>query len=170
MKLRSFLFLTLVFSFHVIAADDKKKEAPPKGPLNETEKAFVGKWKGSRHNFHWEIERFPDRTFEIVFKEPDPDRLFRSFNNYAIGVWWIEGDEYKFEWTKWWGDDGDLGGITMEIIEKVEKNEVVTISDDDEGIDPNNVEIRVEKFKMLGWKLKPEEKKRKKKDDGPIDV
>lgn len=123
-------------------------------PLNETEQAFVGKWAGERDVYKWEIERFADRTFEIVFREPDFEDPTIIYTNYAIGNWRVENNEYFFEWTRWYGDEGDFSGESMEPIKSVAPNEIITLS---EGEDiPENVEVRVEVFKMQGWKLKPE--------------
>lgn len=148
----------LIFGFVSIAAftsaeDAGKKEIAPKGELNVFEKKFLGKWRGSRAAYKWEIHRKPDRTFEIAFVEPDPDRFLGTFKNYATGVWWIEGKEYKFEWTRWWGDEADFGGLQTELVDVVEDEKIVTLSEDDE--DPKNIEVKTEKFKLSAWKLKP---------------
>ncbi|MGJ8697733.1 MAG: hypothetical protein ACSHYF_15550 [Verrucomicrobiaceae bacterium] len=153
MKTLLVIFTSFCVASLASAEDSEKKAMPPKRELSITEKKFLGKWSGSRSVYKWEIDRKADRTFEIAFVEPDPDRFLRTFKNYATGVWWIEGKEYKFEWTKWWGDEGDLGGLQTEIVDAVEDNKVITLSDDDE--DPKNIEVRTEKFKLSAWKLKP---------------
>jgi len=136
---------------------EKQLETVPNRDLNETEKKFVGKWSGSRAGYQWEIHRKADRTFEIAFIEPDPDRFLEKFQNYAVGVWWIEGKDYKFEWTQWWGDEGDFEGLMIEVVDTIEKDRVITLTDDDE--DPKNIEVKVEKFKLSAWKHKPVKKK-----------
>ncbi len=156
MKALSVIFVSIYLASPVRAGDLEKKAIPPQRELSITEKKFLGKWAGSRAIYKWEIHRKADRTFEIAFVEPDPDRLIGTFKNYATGVWWIDGKEYKFEWTKWWGDEGDLGGLQTEILDSVEDDKVVTLSDDEK--DPKNIELRTEKFKLQAWKLKPLEK------------
>ena len=124
-----------------------------KAELNGKEHAFVGKWSGSRDVYKWEIERFPDRRFEIAFQEPDLNDPKVIYNNYAVGTWRIEGDNYYFEWKKWYGDEGDFSGESMEPIKSLSLERVVTLS---EGADePYNVEVRVEVFKIKAWALKP---------------
>lgn len=153
MKLLYLLFLTPALC---CAAENP---LPPKAeePLNATEQIFVGKWKGSRLSFKWEIERKADRTFEIVLTEPDPFLPGGLFVVYARGVWWVKGNEYFYEWQKWSEEEEDLGGVVMEKVGRVEADRVLTLSEDEK--DPNNIEVRVEKFSMPGWKLKPADKK-----------
>lgn len=122
--------------------------------LSETEGAFVGKWKGTRLDMVWEIERFSDRTFEIVIEEPDYEDSTIIYKNYAEGVWRIEGDYYYYEWVRWWGDEGDLGGEVFERVGSVSENKVITLSEEDEE-DPENIEVRVDVFEMSIWNLKP---------------
>jgi hypothetical protein len=147
------LFIFVLLPLHAEKAEEITPA--PKGPLSEVEKKLVGKWKGTRLAYRWEIHRKDDRTFEIACSEPNPDNFAIRFSNYAVGVWWVEGEEYKFAWNEWWGEDGDLGGILVEKIKSVEADKVVTITEDDEQ-DPDNVEVRVEEFVSKDWKLKPE--------------
>ncbi|MEM1085475.1 MAG: hypothetical protein AAGI48_15290 [Verrucomicrobiota bacterium] len=146
------LFVSGLFLAAAATACSGEEEAPD-GPLNKSEKKFVGKWSGSRDVYKWEIHRKPDRTFEIAFIEPDPGRLFRTFKNYAVGVWWVDGKDYKFEWTEWWGDEGEFDGLITEPVKTIEADKIVTLTEDEE--DPENVEVRVEEFKLPAWKHKP---------------
>lgn len=129
------------------------KAAVPKGPLNASEKTFVGKWKGMRSVYRWEIERKADRTFEMAFSEPDPGNPAVVFENYATGVWWIEVTRYHFEWLQWKGDEGDFAGLVTETLDRVDDGRVVTLTEDDDH--PRNIETRVDKFVMKAWRLRP---------------
>lgn len=128
------------------------KAVAPKGPLNASEQKLVGKWKGMRSVYRWEIERKADRTFEIAFSEPDPDDPKLLYENYATGVWWIEGDQYHFEWLNWKGDEGDFAGLITEVLDRVDADRVVTLTEGDDH--PRNIETRVEKFVMKAWRFK----------------
>ena len=79
----------------------------------------------------------------------------RTPRNYAVGTWWIEGNENHFEWTKWWSDAGDFPGRQTERVMTMEDHKVVTLSEDGENAD--SVELRVEKFKLPAWKDNPRE-------------
>lgn len=166
--MKSFLLILLlaVPALSGLAAEPEQAAKPPQGPLNETEEKFVGKWKGSRLDFKWEIHRKPDRSFEIAFTEPHPEQARTILSNYATGVWWIDGKDYHFEWTQWWGDEGDFAGLQTEPVDMVGKDRIVTLSDDEE--DPRNIEVRVPAFKLDAWKLKPDgEKAEPAKEESP---
>ena len=139
-----------------IASGAEPAAAPPGGALNETEEILVGKWAGARAGFQWEIHRKADRTFEIAFREPDPDNPGKMFRNAARGVWWVDGKDYHFEWRKWWGDEGDFSGLSTEVVAAAKKDRVVTLSVGDE--EPENIELRVKQFQMPEWKLLPGDK------------
>ena len=77
----------LVLCFTGLSLVYGEKTEVPKGELNPTEKQFVGKWSGSRASYQWEIHRKMDRTFEIVFIEPDTfEGENFTYQNYATGV------------------------------------------------------------------------------------
>ena len=69
-----------------------------------------------------------------------------------LGRWRVEGNRYYYRETKWWGDYTDAFP-TVEDITSVTDSKILTESGED-GIDPN-VDVRVEKFEMEEWKLKP---------------
>lgn len=130
------------------------KLAVPNGPLNETEKMFVGKWSGSRANIRWEIERFADRRFELAFQETDLESPDIVYHNYASGHWWALGENYYFEWEHWWGDHGDFSGVIKESIHLTSSDQIVTLTPGHE--DPENIEVRVSHFSLPGWQHKPD--------------
>jgi len=153
--MKAALLIIFAFTLPLFAEVSPDVIEAPDNKITEKEEKFVGMWKGSRSSYRWEIHRKKDRTFEIAFSEPDPENLIKRFKNYARGVWWIEGDEYKFAWNEWWGDEGDLGGIFVEPIKSIAEEKIITLTEDD--VDPENVEIRVKEFTLSAWKLKPEE-------------
>ncbi|WP_309387340.1 hypothetical protein [Cerasicoccus frondis] len=145
------IFFLLVIA--LLAPAPSKESATPSvsdKALTEVEQVFVGKWKGSRADYQWEIERFPDRTFEIAMTE-----VFEGvkYHNWGRGVWRCEDDVYYCDWQEWTGDEGDLGDEFSERIKSYSPKKIVTLTDDE--IDPNNIEIKVTQFKMPEWDLKP---------------
>ncbi|MDQ8201833.1 hypothetical protein [Pelagicoccus sp. SDUM812003] len=123
----------------------------PEG-LSSVEKLFLGKWAGSKERLKWEIDRKPDRSFEIVMEEVDPTDPSVTYHNYATGEWSVRGDSYYCEWKHWVGDEGDFSGIMIEKVAEVMDDRVVTVSDGGS----KNTELRVEFFQMPGWSLKKE--------------
>ena len=127
---------------------------PPKLPkeLTPTEQKFVGKWSGSRDQMRWEIHRKSDRSFEIVFEEPDYESPEIIYRNYGTGTWSVRGDHYFCEWKDWRGDEGDFSGEFSEKVSYVDESKIITLSDDSES--QQNTELRVEHFILPGWGLK----------------
>ncbi|WP_269542754.1 hypothetical protein [Cerasicoccus fimbriatus] len=148
---QSILYLLI---FALLAPAAKEKSAPgSEAELNNVEQVFVGKWRGSRTGYEWEIERFPDRTFEIAMTEVFDGKKYR---NWGRGTWRVEGDNYFCDWDTWTGDEGDLGEEFSERIKTYSPEKIITLTEGDDA-DPNNIEIKVTEFKMPEWDLKPSE-------------
>jgi len=61
--------------------------------LNAEEQAIIGKWTAQNREVKWEIERFPDGTYEIVIQGVQEGDDWMDFGR---GIWGINNDSYYF--------------------------------------------------------------------------
>ena len=102
-----------------------------------TQDLFVGKWKGSRSTYKWEIDRKNDGTFELVLHErnpfkPDSESEEDNVYYYASGTWSVDGNNYLYKWESNPGDQSDNNETSVELIDKVSEKEIITITPSDD--------------------------------------